>query len=79
VAGSQVFILSVPGQKSLYEGHSFIKNSRPYRLVWSPDSRAVAVGNSTNTSITIIDLPTGKLSRIVKDTEELVSFDWSRQ
>jgi Tol biopolymer transport system component len=79
VAGSQVFILSVPGQKSLYEGHSFIKNSRPYRLVWSPDSRAVAVGNSTNTSITIIDLSTGKLSRIVKDTEELVSFDWSRQ
>ena len=79
VAGSQVFVLSAPGQKSPFEGHNFIKNSRPYRLAWSPDSRAIAVGNSTNTSITIIDLPTGKLSRIVKDTEELVSFDWSRQ
>lgn len=79
VAGSSVFILSVPGQKSPFEGHSFTKNSRPYKLVWSPDSRAVAVGNSTNTSITIIDLPTGNLSRVVKDTEELVSFDWSRQ
>ncbi len=79
VAGATVFLLSVPGQKSPYEGHIFNKNSRPYRLAWSPDSRAVAVGNSTNTSITIIDLPTGKLSRIVKDTEELVSFDWSRQ
>ncbi len=79
VAGSTVFILSVPGRKSPFEGHSFIKNSRPYRLAWSPDSRAVAVGNSTNTSITIIDLPTGNLTRIVKDTEELVSFDWSRQ
>lgn len=79
VAGSNVFFLSVPGQKSPYEGHDFNKNSRPYRLAWSPDSRAVAVGNSTNTSITILDLTTGQLSRIVKDTEELVSLDWSRQ
>jgi Tol biopolymer transport system component len=79
VAGSTVFFLSVPGQQSPFAGHSFNKNSRPYRLAWSPDSRAVAVGNSTNTSITILDLATGQLSRIAKDTEELVSLDWSRQ
>jgi WD40 repeat protein len=79
VAGASVFFLSVPGQKSPFEGHVFNRNSRPYRLVWSPDSRAIAVGNSTNTSITIIDLPTGNLSRIVRDAEQFVSLDWSRQ
>lgn len=76
----KVLLISTPGQKSPLEGKTY-SFEHPYRLSWSPDSRALAVisiGSTTGKgSLIVFDIASGKQTKLAEDVG--LSVDWSRQ
>jgi Tol biopolymer transport system component len=75
VAGSKIFFLNTPGQKSSLVGKT-LEGLNPYMLAWSPDGRALLVTNSTDKTIKVVDIASGRVTTLATGA---FLGDWSRQ
>ena len=74
VGGSVVFLVSLPGQQSPYEGKVLSDFGNAEQVVWSPDGKTLAI--LTGTSVSLVNLDTGKVTALLEDVAQI---DWSKQ